>query len=129
VRWLVLVLALGCADCAARRPSRVDMGIPRCPAGADTDFLTADSLQCWFDGPGGRWRIVDLGSHLQALVVDVRVARLSDTDVITEQFAANHRRDYAEIVVYGRTEPWSPSVRRARWTAAGGVEALEFPGP
>lgn len=110
----------------------LDRGIVPCAAGAEKDFLTSDALQCWMDAPGGRWRLVDLGFHQDALVLDIVVTALDDAAEVTRRAAANHSRDYAEIDVYARLEPSTADtlVRRVRWLRGSDrLDTLDFPGP
>jgi hypothetical protein len=55
-------------------------------------LLLPDALQCWFDGRHGRWRFINHGRHLAALVVDVAVDDLRDADEIARRFVASEGR-------------------------------------
>ena len=120
----------GCAS----RPRRVvlDRGIVPCPAGAEKDFLAPDALQCWMSAAGGRWRLVDLGFHLEGLVLDVIVTSLDDAEEITRRAETNHAGAYSEILVYARLDPSTPDslVRRVRWVRGNDrLDTLDFAGP
>jgi hypothetical protein len=125
----IAVLSVGgLSTCAARQAIRNDYGIPRCPVGAAADLLSVNALQCWFDAPHGRWRILSHGSHYDLLVVNVEALDLSDADAIARRFAAGEGRTFSEILVYTQPEPSGNSsrIRRVRWTRDTGFEAFEF---
>ena len=128
--WLapaVLVVAAGIA-CASRRASQADLGIPPCVAGANTQLLEAPALECWFASTHGRWRLMTHASHLEALVVDVATDDLRDADEIARRFVSGERHRYGELIVYAHREPVTRAsrVRRVRWTATSGYDAMEF---
>ena len=93
-------------------------------------LLLPDALQCWFEGRHGRWRFVNHGRHLAALVVDVAVDDLRDADEIARRFVASEGGTFSEILVYAHLEPATPEsrVRRVRWARTTGFEAFEFGG-
>lgn len=128
-----VAVAIGLSGCGNRIPRVVlDRGIVPCAAGAEKDFLTADALQCWMDAPNGRWRLVDLGFHQDALVLDIVATSLDDAEEVARRAAANHSRDYTEILVYARPEPSTAEtmVRRVRWVRGSDrLDTLDFPGP
>lgn len=118
------------SGCAARRPPRADLGIPSCRPEAVRRLLLPDALQCWFEARHGRWRFINHGRHLAALVVDVAVDDLRDANEITRRFVASEGSTFSEILVYAHLEPVTPvsRVRRVRWTPATGFESLDFGG-
>jgi hypothetical protein len=108
-----------------------DLGIPPCRADAVRRLLLPDALQCWFQAQHGRWRLMDHGQHLEALVVDVAADDLRDAEEIARRFVDSEGRIYSEILVYAHLEPVAPEarVRRVRWTrGAGKYESIEYGG-
>ena len=101
-----------------------------CAAGAGTDLLAVAALQCWFDAPHGRWRIVEHHSLYQELVVEVEAISLSDADEIAQRFVTSAGDDFSEMLIYVHPEWPRPAsrVRRVRWTRAHGFESIEFSG-
>ena len=124
---MICALASGCAR---NRPPRTDYGIPRCAPGAENDLVSVAALQCWFDAPHGRWRIVEHHSLYQELVVDVEAISLSDADEIARRFVASAGGAFSEMLIYVHPESPRPAprVRRVRWTRAHGFESIEFSG-
>ena len=116
------------SGCGRHRPPRTDYGIPPCARGAGDDLLAVGALQCWFDAPHGRWRIIEHHSLYQELVVDVEAVSLSDADRIAQRFVASTGGAFSEMLIYVRPESTNPAprVRRVRWTRAHGFESIEF---
>lgn len=87
-----------------------------------------EALQCWFAAQHGRWRFINHGRHLEALVVDVAVDDLRDAEEVTRRFVASEAGLFTEIMVYARIEPGRSGsrVRRVRWTRASGYDAIEY---
>ena len=127
VAAVVLAVLAGTA-CASRRPPRSDLGIPPCVPGAGARLLEPAALECWFTARHGRWRLMTQASHLEALVVDVAADDLRDTGEIARRFVVGERGRYSEIIVYAHREPVTEAspVRRVRWTATAGYDALDF---
>lgn len=127
---IAVLVVLGCpAACAAKRPIAVnDAGIPRCAADASAHLLSIDALQCWFDAPHGRWRLLTQESHYAVLVVHVEVQSLRDAADIARRFVAGEREHFSEILIYAESDAVSgPNrARRVRWTKDGGYEEVEF---
>jgi hypothetical protein len=109
-------------------PPRNDYGISPCPAAAAADLLSPAALQCWFDGPGGRWRTLERVSAHGALVVEVEAAALADAEAIASRFVRDRGGRFAEVLVYVQQErAIAPiAIRRIRWTADTGFEAFDF---
>jgi hypothetical protein len=86
-----------------------------------------DALQCWFDAPHGRWRILGHESHYDALVMHADAADLRDADDIARRIVDVEQHDFSEILVYVESGS-SPAVRirRVQWTRHGGFAAMEF---
>ena len=116
--------------CARPRLPLSDYGIPPCAPSAATDYLSVSALQCWFDAPHGRWRIVEHRSLYQELVVEVEAFSLRDADDIAERVIVDQRDSFGEILVYIHPESITrvSRVRRVRWTRALGAMAIEFDG-
>jgi len=127
----VVAIGLGLGalpGCAARRPGRLDYGIPHCAADAANALLAAGALQCWFDAAHGRWRTLSHESHYDVLVVHVQALDLRDTGEIARRFVAGENGTFSEILVYAEPEPPTGSARnrRVRWTRDTGFEVLDF---
>jgi hypothetical protein len=104
-RWLMALIICGVVPgCARHRPPRTDYGIPRCAPGAGDNLLAVSALQCWFDAPHGRWRIIEHHSLYQELVVDVEAVSLSDADRIGRRFVASAGAVFSEMLIYVRPE-------------------------
>lgn len=105
-------------------------GIRPCPHGPVGNYLASEWRDCWFDLPDGRWRLLRYDFHGGVLVVHARASSVDLADAIVRFIAAVHSWQYSEIVVYVANDLASthvPSlIRRARWTRAGGFDALEF---
>lgn len=117
------------AACAARRPPALnDAGIPRCAPDAAAHLLSVDALQCWFDGPHGRWRTLSQESHYAVLVVHVEVQSLRDAVDIARRFVSDEHEHFSEILIYAEPDAASGLVktRRVRWTKDGGYEEIQF---
>jgi hypothetical protein len=96
----VLVMCGVLSSCALRPRDRSDYGIPRCPTSAADDLLSASALQCWFDAPRGRWRILARHSLYEELVVEVEASSLRDADAIARRFVMKTSQMFSEILVY-----------------------------
>lgn len=116
--------------CAARTTAARQSTVDACPPGQVANYMAARAQQCWYISPAGRWRIVNHEFHYDNLVVDTVASSPDMSDEITRRLTAVHGERFSEIVIYVRLEPGlSPapaSIRRVRWTAAGGVEQLDF---
>ena len=127
---LLVIATLATSSCALHRPPKplTDYGIPACPDGAERDVLAPRALQCWFDAPHGRWRVLNHQQHLEALVVEVEARDLRDSDDIARRIVAPVEVAYGEVLVYVQAEAASDLlyIRRVRWTRSTGFEALEF---
>lgn len=133
-----LPLTAGAADAARPEqkpvPSKsspsADNQIRRCPKRTITSYLEEDLLQCWFDGPSGRWRTLSHDYHYTVLVVEVEAASLDDAREIARRWVDAHNLMFSEILVYvqaAKTPATSP-VRRVRWVKDKGYETLEYLG-
>ena len=122
------MLAAGLAGCAARAGR---LGIPTCPRGPVQNYLADNVLQCWFDGPSGRWRTLNHEFHYDSLVFEVEAASLEDARAIAERIVSVHGKRFLELSLYVRTPPpadGSPRrIRRIRWSSRDGYEPpLDF---
>jgi len=129
VRVFVVIATIGGPACAARHSQVLnDYGITHCPADAADHLLSVDALQCWFDAPHGRWRILNHDSHYAVLVVNVEALTVRDADAIARRFVGVDNGSFSEILVYVQPESrtGSQKVRRVRWERGGGFETLEF---
>jgi hypothetical protein len=104
--------------------------IRRCPKRTITSYLEDDLLQCWFDGPSGRWRTLKHDFHYTNLVVEVEAASLDAAGEIARRWVDVHKMEYAEILVYVQAEktPATSPIRRVRWMKDKGFETLEYVG-
>lgn len=133
-----LPLTAGAADAARPEqkpvPSKsspsADNQIRRCPKRTITSYLDDDLLQCWFDGPSGRWRTLSHDYHYTVLVVEVEAASLDDAREIARRWVDAHNLMFSEILVYAQAEktPATSPVRRVRWVKDKGYEMLEYVG-
>lgn len=135
-RWLLgAVLAGACvmASACATRQTRalMDVGIPRCPIGAEKNLLSSDALQCWFAASHGRWRTLNHQSHLEALVVEIEAGDLRDAVEIAQRVVEDPgARPFTEILVYvARPDGGQLHIRRVGWTRRTGLETLDFSSP
>ena len=122
----LLVMASG------RHATRVDdYGIPQCPAGAASDLLSTNALQCWLTAAHGRWRTLSHQEAYGALVVQIEASDLADADEIARRFVDSRHDALSEISVYVQREsPAGPTlIRRVRWTPDVGYETLDFTAP
>jgi hypothetical protein len=105
-----------------------DYGIGPCPVEAPAHLLSVDALQCWFDAPHGRWRIVGHDSHYAVLVVHVEALDVRDADAIARRFVATENEMFSEILVYVQPEraTGSSRIRRVRWERDEGFDVLDF---
>lgn len=93
--------------------------------------MSAHALQCWFVGPGGRWRTLNHQSHLEALVVEVEADDLGDAVPIARLIVADPKAStFSEILVYvARSQSGETSIRRVRWTRdTARFETMDFSG-
>ena len=90
--------------------------------------MATEALECWFSAQHGRWRLVNHGTHLEALVVDVIADDLRDAEEIARDFVASEATTYSEVLVYTRVAVPSTgsAIRRVRWTRQAGYDTLEF---
>ena len=125
---VIIFLLGGLLNDGPQRPHPYDRGIERCPAGAQEDLLSFRALQCWFDAPHGRWRILSRVSVYEALVVEAEATELLDADEIARQFVATGDGRFSEVLVYVQRESAADPtlIRRIRWTRLTGFEALQF---
>jgi hypothetical protein len=126
----LLVFGSAAANCGGRKLEQEASGTPDCRPDAVGDLLSSEALQCWFSGPGGRWRILSHDSHYDVLVVNVEALALRDADHIARDLVAQEGSAFSEILVYAQppsTTP-SPRVRRVQWTRSAGFDVLEFDG-
>lgn len=127
-----LGVAAGVAAIAAaalmRTPSTHpdDHGIVPCPTGALEHVLSSDALQCWLDGPHGRWRTLAHVSAHGALVVHVAATDLVDAETIAQRFVDDRGEDVSEVVVYVQQDEAPSMTRRVQWLREGGITTLEF---
>lgn len=133
-------LPLTAVAAAAARPEQkpvpsksspsADNQIRRCPKRTITNYLDDDLLQCWFDGPSGRWRTLSHDYHYTVLVVEVEAASLDDAREIARRWVDAHSLTFSEILVYVQAEktPATSPVRRVRWVKDKGYEMLEYVG-
>ena len=129
---LVMMTVGGSPGCAVRQQRVLnDYGIGPCPVEAAAHLLSADALQCWFDAPHGRWRIVGHDSHYAVLVVNVEALNIRDADTIARRFVAAENKMFSEILVYVQPESArrSSRVRRVRWERDEGFDVLDFTAP
>ena len=128
----VAAVAVASSSCAMRE-ARIqdDFGIPGCPPSAESDLLSSDALQCWFNAPYGRWRTLNHQSHLEALVVEVEARDIRDATAIAQRVVNDPKaRGFSEILVYvARTQGRESRIRRVRWTRGTGFETLDFSSP
>jgi len=128
----VAAVAVASSSCGMRK-ARVqdDFGIPGCPPSAESDLLSSDALQCWFNAPYGRWRTLNHQSHLEALVVEVEARDIRDATAIAQRVVNDPKaRGFSEILVYvARTQGRESRIRRVRWTRGTGFETLDFSSP
>jgi hypothetical protein len=112
------------------------LGIRDCPAGAEDDLLAPLSLQCWFYGERGAWRLLSLASAHEALVIEAEVSSLDVVEEMAGGVVRGAREDFGEVLVYAvrmrdRLAAEGPEaedlVVRVQWTPAGGLSMLEFP--
>lgn len=124
----IIVLLGGLLNPAPSRPVPTDRGIARCPIEGRQDLLSFHALQCWFDAPSGRWRMLSRVSVYDALIVEAEATELVDADEIARKFAAIDEGRFAEVLVYVQRESAAdPAViRRIRWTRPTGFEALQY---
>jgi hypothetical protein len=123
-----IVLLGALADPGVERISPDEHGLLPCPPAAIHDLLSAQALQCWFDGPHGRWRTLDQVSAHGALVVEIEATTVSDAEEIARRFVTDRGGGrFSEVLVYVQpvSNPRAP-VRRIRWTAATGFETMNF---
>ena len=129
----MVIAGIATSHCALHRPPTplTDYGIPACPDGAERDVLAPKALQCWFDAPHGRWRVLNHQQHLEALVVEVEARDLRDADAIARRIVAPVEVAYAEVLVYVQAEAAGDLlyIRRVRWTRNTGFDALDFSSP
>jgi hypothetical protein len=125
---LTLAAAFAGSSCALRRPPQANRGIPVCASAASADLLSVDALQCWFESPHGRWRVLSHESHYDVLVVQVAASDVRDADLIASRFVDNQRRFWSEILLYVRPDAarGRATIQRIRWTPDGGFERLEL---
>src|SRR5262249_16582991 len=96
----LLCFAIGGCAMPGRASVSDDYGIRPCPPGAAESLLSTDALQCWFDGPNGRWRTLSHESHYAVLVVNVEATDLGDADNIAGRFVGGQGQTFEEILVY-----------------------------
>lgn len=104
--------------------------IPTCSPASNWSYLVRDAQQCWFHTPEGRWRIVSHEMHYDVLVMRIVADRLEAAVPAAARVAEVHGERFAEILAYVETEAptgVAASIRRVRWTRAGGFEPLDFP--
>src|SRR5262245_21973306 len=114
MRIALVLAAVALWSCAGRRLNRGDLGIPRCPATAAADLLSIDALQCWFDAPHGRWRVLLVESHLDVLVVQTEARDIRDANEIARRFVAGEGQKFSEILVYAQPESAAQGTRMRR---------------
>jgi hypothetical protein len=127
---VIIVLLGGLLNPSPSRPPFNNRGIARCPVEGRQDLLSFHALQCWFDAPGGRWRMLSRVSVYDALIVEAEATELVDAHEIARTLAAIDQGRFAEVLVYVQRESAAdPSViRRIRWTRPTGFEALQYTG-
>lgn len=126
----LLALAAGRAvdrpDVPGREGDR--LGLPRCPAEA-RDLLVDAALQCWFDDPAGRWRILSRLWAGDSLLVEAQAASLASARRIARHAVACCSAPVGEILVYV-SEPAAAGqpqrIVRIRWTRQRGFEEIVF---
>ena len=126
---LLMITVGGSTGCAVKhQPVLNDYGIGSCPVEAAAHLLSVDALQCWFDAPHGRWRIVGHDSHYAVLVVHVEALNVRDADAIARRFVAAENETFSEILVYVQPERARDSsrIRRVRWERDEGFDVLDF---
>ena len=128
VRVAVVITAAGLAACA---PRSARLGIPTCPPGPVANYLADTVLQCWFDGPSGRWRTLNHEFHYDSLVFEVEAASLEDARQIAERIVSVHGKRFQELALYVRMGPVADGrahrIRRIRWSSRDGYESpLDF---
>ncbi|MQA30724.1 MAG: hypothetical protein GEU82_12950 [Luteitalea sp.] len=129
VAGTIIVLLLGLLlDRGPERLNPNDRGILRCPADAHQDLFSFRALQCWFDAPHGRWRMLSRVSAHGALIVEAEATELQDADEIARRFVAGRDGGFSEVLVYVQLESAADPtlIRRVRWTRRTGFEALQF---
>ena len=130
---LILMMTIGASPGCAVKHQRVlnDYGVGPCPVEAAAHLLSVDALQCWFDAPHGRWRIVGHDSHYAVLVVHIEALNVRDADAIARRFVATENEVFSEILVYVQPErATGPSrMRRVRWERDEGFDVLDFTAP
>ena len=127
-RVAVLIAATGLVACASRSAR---LGIPTCPRGPVQNYLADEVLQCWFDGPSGRWRTLNHEFHYDSLVFEVEAASLEDAHTIAERIVSVHGKRFLELALYVQTSPSADGgprhIRRIRWSSRTGYEPpLDF---
>lgn len=125
---MIAAVATESLGCAARLADPAESLTEACPSGRVANYMAARAQQCWYATPGGRWRIVNHEFHYDVLVVQTEASTLELTNEIVRRIAEVHGERFVEILIYVKGEPGSPAarIRRARWTADGGVTHFDF---
>jgi hypothetical protein len=123
----IAVLLSGLLKPGRAQPIPNDRGIARCPVEGQ-DLLSFHALQCWFEAPSGRWRMLSRVSVYGALIVEAEATELVDADEIARQLAAIDESRFAEVLLYVQRESavGPDLIRRIRWTRPNGFEALQY---
>jgi hypothetical protein len=127
---IVITIGLIAGPGTVRGTARDQRGIPRCPARAAQDLLSADALQCWFEAPHGRWRTLSHVAAPGSVVVRAEATAILDAEYIARAFVKDRAGKSTEVLVYVQEEraKGSTLIRRVAWTAASGFTRLEFVG-